>query len=83
MWSSSLQVDVFGRLRGDGTSGLSCPQDLMFTHKKKMPLLLLTNTEGRARENFLDLLRKFKNAFLKLTFDRMQFIQVSVPSDFG
>lgn len=82
MWSSSLQVDVFGRLRGDGTSGLSCPQDLMFTHKK-MPLLLLTNTEGRARENFLDLLRKFKNAFLKLTFDRMQFIQVSVPSDFG
>lgn len=49
---------------------------------KKMPLLLL-NIEGRVRETFLDLLFKLKNTFPKLTFDWMQFIQMSVPSDFG
>lgn len=52
MWSSSLQVDVFERLQGDGTSGLSYPQDLMFTYKNAS----FTSSEYR-RESVKELLR--------------------------
>lgn len=78
MWSSSLQVDVLERLQGNGTSGLS----------PKMWCLLTKNASSSEyrRESVRDLLRfvfKLKNTFPKLTFDWMQFIQMSVPSDFG